>query len=250
MNNPRTFWIVVLKTPQGGTPLCAKIEGEEGYAPVVFDDLVKAKRFSAGGGPLGPSGKPEGPTTLRMILDFERETGAASISLNPHTTPMISDIVSFEGMKILYGGGISIKHRKFFKEVVRFLRGLLQYRTEAAEAAMLAWFSGNEERVRRDRELAEEGLVYLTKPDGATLYKHISSLSPLDVPDLMREIETNAALGSEYGTTDKGFYMAESPTTGRVLLTPEGNPEGPSGPSEDRRLMERWIELKESWPRP
>ena len=116
---------------------------------------------------------------------------------------------------------LSGEQRRFFEELLAFLRDELEARKNPAAAeqraemfAALAGEAGREQALK-DKRLAEEGFVYLA------------------------EMEAAAAVGGEYAESVGDVYVIEY--GGRKLLTPD--PGDPSAP-----LRVRWLELKDGWP--
>jgi len=93
-------------------------------------------------------------------------------------------------------------------------------------------------QVLKDQRLAKEGFVYLAER-GEKYLKHLDELSPSDVPAILAEMESAAAVGGEYAESAGGVYVIEY--GGRKLITPD--PGDPSAP-----LRARWRELKDGWP--
>ena len=90
----------------------------------------------------------------------------------------------------------------------------------------------------KDKRLAEEGFVYLAER-GEKYLKHLDELSPSDVPAILAEMQSAAAVGGEYAESTGETYVIEY--GGRKLITPD--PGDPSAP-----LRTRWRELKDGWP--
>ena len=139
---------------------------------------------------------------------------------------------------------LSGEQRRFFEELLAFLRDELEARKDPAAAeqraemfAALAGEAGRDQALK-DKRLAEEGFVYLAER-GEKYLKHVDELSPSDVPDILAEMESAAAVGGEYAESDGDVYVIEY--GGRKLLTPD--PGDPGAP-----LRVRWRELKDGWP--
>ena len=136
------------------------------------------------------------------------------------------------------------EQRRFFEELLAYLRDELDARKDPAGAeqraemfAALAGEAGRDQALK-DKRLAEEGFVYLAER-GEKYLKHVDELSPSDVPDILAEMESAAAVGGEYAESDGDVYVIEY--GGRKLLTPD--PGDPGAP-----LRVRWRELKDGWP--
>jgi hypothetical protein len=140
---------------------------------------------------------------------------------------------------------LTVEQRCFFEELLAYLRDELEARKdpEAAEqrARMFAALAGEAGRAEalKDKHLAEEGFVYLAK-EGKKYLRCIGELTPLDVPAVMAEMESAAAVGGEYMENDGTVSVIEY--GGRKLVTPD--PGDPSAP-----LRARWRDLKVEWPR-
>ncbi|HLL38427.1 MAG TPA: hypothetical protein VK357_02030 [Rubrobacteraceae bacterium] len=93
-------------------------------------------------------------------------------------------------------------------------------------------------QVLEDKRLAEEGFVYLFQ-EGKRRTKRMDQLCPLDVPDVLAEMDRTTALSDEYIESDGAVYVIEY--GGRTLVTPD-----PGDPSA--ALRDRWRELKGGWP--
>lgn len=136
------------------------------------------------------------------------------------------------------------EQRRFFEELLAFLRDELEARKDPAAAEqrveMFGALAGDAGRtqVLKDKRLAEEGFVYLAKR-GEKYLKHVDELSPSDVPGILAEMESAAAVGGEYAESVGDVYVIEY--GGRKLLTPD--PGDPGAP-----LRARWRELKDGWP--
>ena len=136
------------------------------------------------------------------------------------------------------------EQRRFFEELLAYLRDELEARKDPAGAEqrgeMFGALAGEEGRaqVLKDQRLAEEGFVYLAER-GEKYLKHLDELSPSDVPAILAEMESAAAVGGEYAESAGGVYVIEY--GGRKLITPD--PGDPSAP-----LRARWRELKDGWP--
>jgi hypothetical protein len=102
--------------------------------------------------------------------------------------------------------------------------------------ASLAGEAGRDQ-VLKDKRLAEEGFVYLSKK-GERRLRHIDELTLLDVPAVLAEMEKTAAVSGEYMESDGAVYIMEY--GGRKIVTPD--PGDPSAP-----LRARWRELKDGW---
>jgi hypothetical protein len=170
---------------------------------------------------------------------------ARGISLNPSVVmPLESEIVSFEGFEALYTGAFTAKHKSFFRDLKQILREILMGRQDPEIIAMLSFHHDDVEGLEEDRKRAEQGLVEMQTKDGERLYKNIRKLTLLDVPELMREIESNAAAGGEHVVDDGEVVISHSPRSGRVMVSPSvPDPENPL-----KLLMVRWGELREEWP--
>ena len=132
---------------------------------------------------------------------------------------------------------------RFFEELLAYLREELEARRdpEGAEQrirmfASLAGEAGRDQ-VLKDKRLAEEGFVYLSKK-GERRLRHIDELTLLDVPAVLAEMEKTAAVSGEYMESDGAVYIMEY--GGRKIVTPD--PGDPSAP-----LRARWRELKDGW---
>jgi hypothetical protein len=136
------------------------------------------------------------------------------------------------------------EQRRFFEDLLAYLRDELEARKdpEATEqrAEMFGALAGEAGRAQalKDSRLAEEGFVYLAER-GEKYLKHIDELAPSDVPAILAEMESAAAVGGEYAESDGDVYVIEY--GGRKLLTPD-----PGDPSAPLRI--RWRELKDGWP--
>jgi hypothetical protein len=136
------------------------------------------------------------------------------------------------------------EQRRFFEELLAYLRDELEARKDPAGAEqrgeMFGALAGEAGRaqVLKDQRLAEEGFVYLAER-GEKYLKHLDELSPSDVPAILAEMESAAAVGGEYAESAGGVYVIEY--GGRKLITPD--PGDPSAP-----LRARWRELKDEWP--
>lgn len=136
------------------------------------------------------------------------------------------------------------EQRRFFEELLAYLRDELEARKNPAgveqRAEMFGALAGEAGRaqVLKDQRLAEEGFVYLAER-GEKYLKHLDELSPSDVPAILAEMESAAAVGGEYAESAGGVYVIEY--GGRKLITPD--PGDPSAP-----LRARWRELKDGWP--
>ena len=125
-----------------------------------------------------------------------------------------------------------------------YLRDELEARKdpEGAEqrAQMFEALAGEAGRAQalKDKRLAEEGFVYLAER-GEKYLKHVEELFPSDVPAILAEMESAAAVGGEYAESAGEVYVIEY--GGRKLITPD--PGDPSAP-----LRARWRELKDGWP--
>lgn len=139
---------------------------------------------------------------------------------------------------------MSEEQRRFFKELLTYLRDELETRkdSEAAEQRVRLFTSlageAGKAQVLEDKRLAEEGSVYLFE-QGKRCTKRIDELCPLDVPAILAEMERTTALSAEYIESDGAVYVIEY--GGRKLVTPD--PGDPSVP-----LRARWRELKGEWP--
>ena len=133
---------------------------------------------------------------------------------------------------------------RFFEELLAYLRDELEARKDpvAAEqrAEMFGALVGEAGRAQalKDKRLAEEGFVYLAER-GEKYLKHVDELSPSDVPAILAEMESAAAVGGEYAESAGDVYIIEY--GGRKLLT--ADPGDASAP-----LRARWRELKDGWP--
>lgn len=136
------------------------------------------------------------------------------------------------------------EQRRFFEELLAYLRDELEARKDPAGAEqrgeMFGALAGEAGRaqVLKDQRLAEEGFVYLAER-GEKYLKHLDELSPSDVPAILAEMESAAAVGGEYAESAGGVYVIEY--GGRKLITPD--PGDPSAP-----LRDRWRELTAGWP--
>ena len=136
------------------------------------------------------------------------------------------------------------QQRRFFKELLAYLRDELKARKdpEATEqrARMFVSLAGEagKAQVLKDKRLAEEGFVYLFQ-EGKRRTKRMDQLCPLDVPDVLAEMDRTTALSDEYIESDGAVYVIEY--GGRTLVTPD-----PGDPSA--ALRDRWRELKGGWP--
>lgn len=136
------------------------------------------------------------------------------------------------------------EQRRFFEELLAYLRDELEARKdpEGAEqrAEMFEALAGEAGRAQalKDKRLAEEGFVYLAER-GEKYLKHLDELSPSDVPAILAEMESAAAVGGEFAESTGETYVIEY--GGRKLITPD--PGDPSVP-----LRTRWRELKDGWP--
>jgi hypothetical protein len=136
------------------------------------------------------------------------------------------------------------EQRRFFEELLAYLHDELEARRdpEGAEqrAEMFGALAGEAGRAQalKDKRLAEEGFVYLAER-GEKYLKHVEELSPSDVPAILAEMESVAAVGGEYAESAGEVYVIEY--GGRKLITPD--PGDPSAP-----LRARWRELKDGWP--
>jgi hypothetical protein len=136
------------------------------------------------------------------------------------------------------------QQRRFFEELLAYLRDELKARKdpEATEqrARMFVSLAGEagKAQVLKDKRLAEEGFVYLFQ-EGKRRTKRMDQLCPLDVPDVLAEMERTTALSDEYIESDGAVYVIEY--GGRTLVTPD-----PGDPSA--ALRDRWRELKGGWP--
>jgi hypothetical protein len=136
------------------------------------------------------------------------------------------------------------QQRRFFEELLAYLRDELKARKdpEATEqrARMFVSLAGEagKAQVLKDKRLAEEGFVYLFQ-EGKRRTKRMDQLCPLDVPDVLAEMDRTTALSDEYIESDGAVYVIEY--GGRTLVTPD-----PGDPSA--ALRDRWRELKGGWP--
>ncbi len=136
------------------------------------------------------------------------------------------------------------EQRRFFEELLAYLRDELEARKDPAGAEqrgeMFGALAGEAGRaqVLKDQRLAEEGFVYLAER-GEKYLKHLDELSLSDVPAILAEMESAAAVGGEYAESAGGVYVIEY--GGRKLITPD-----PGDPSA--QLRARWRELKDGWP--
>ena len=138
------------------------------------------------------------------------------------------------------------EQRRFFEELLEYLRDELEARKDPAgaeqRAEMFVALAGEAGRaqVLKDKRLAEEGFVYLAER-GEKYLKHLDELSPSDVPAILAEMESAAAVGGEYAESAGEVYVIEY--GGRKLITPD-----PGDPSASVRA--RWRELKDGWSPP
>lgn len=136
------------------------------------------------------------------------------------------------------------EQRRFFEELLAFLRDELEARKDPVAAGqrakMFGALAGEAGRAQalKDKRLAEEGFVYLAER-GEKYLKHVDEISPSDVPDILAEMESVAAVGGEYVESVGDVSVFEY--GGRKLLTPD--PGDPGAP-----LRARWRELKDGWP--
>jgi hypothetical protein len=139
---------------------------------------------------------------------------------------------------------LTCEQRCFFEELLAYLRNELEARKDPAaaeqRAEMLGALAGEAGRAQahKDKRFAEEGFVYLAER-GEKYLKHVDELSPSDVPAILAEMESAAAVGGEYAESAGDVYIIEY--GGRKLLT--ADPGDPSAP-----LRARWRELKDGWP--
>ena len=139
------------------------------------------------------------------------------------------------------------EQRSFFDDLLAYLRDELEARRdpEAIEQRIQMFDSLAGEvgraRVLEDKSLAEEDFVYLAEEGkkGKKRLKRVGELTPLDVPAILAEIESVAAVGGEYMESDGVVAVMEY--GGRKVVTPD--PGDPSAP-----LRNRWRELKSGWP--
>ena len=136
------------------------------------------------------------------------------------------------------------EQRHFFEELLAYLRDELEARKDPAAAEQRAKIFGalageaGRAQALKDKRLAEGGFVYLAER-GEKYLKHVDELSPSDVPSILAEMESAAAVGGEYAESAGDVYIIEY--AGRKLLT--ADPGDPSAP-----LRARWRELKDGWP--
>lgn len=136
------------------------------------------------------------------------------------------------------------EQRRFFEELLAYLRDELEARKHPVGAEQRAEMFGalageaGRAQVLKDKRLAEEGFVYLAER-GEKYLKHLDELSPSDVPAILAEMESTAAVGGEYAESVGEVYVIEYGA--RKLITPD--PGDPSAP-----LRARWRELKDGWP--
>lgn len=132
---------------------------------------------------------------------------------------------------------------RFFEELLAYLREELEARRDPEgveqRIRMFASLAGEagRDQVLKDKRLAEEGFVYLSKK-GERRLRHIDELTLLDVPAVLAEMEKTAAVSGEYMESDGAVYIMEY--GGRKIVTPD--PGDPSAP-----LRARWRELKDGW---
>ena len=132
---------------------------------------------------------------------------------------------------------------RFFEELLAYLREELEARRDPEgveqRISMFASLAGEagRDQVLKDKRLAEEGFVYLSKK-GERRLRHIDELTLLDVPAVLAEMEKTAAVSGEYMESDGAVYIMEY--GGRKIVTPD--PGDPSAP-----LRARWRELKDGW---
>ena len=132
---------------------------------------------------------------------------------------------------------------RFFAELLAYLREELEARRDPEgveqRIRMFASLAGEagRDQVLKDKRLAEEGFVYLSKK-GERRLRHIDELTLLDVPAVLAEMEKTAAVSGEYMESDGAVYIMEY--GGRKIVTPD--PGDPSAP-----LRARWRELKDGW---
>ena len=132
---------------------------------------------------------------------------------------------------------------RFFEELLAYLREELEARRDPEgveqRIRMFASLAGEagRDQVLKDKRLAEEGFVYLSKK-GERRLRHIDELTLLDVPAVLAEMEKTAAVSGEYVESDGAVYIMEY--GGRKIVTPD--PGDPSAP-----LRARWRELKDGW---
>ena len=132
---------------------------------------------------------------------------------------------------------------RFFAELLAYLREELEARRDPEgveqRIRMFASLAGEagRDQVLKDKRLAEEGFVYLSKK-GERRLRHIDELTLLDVPAVLAEMEKTAAVSGEYVESDGAVYIMEY--GGRKIVTPD--PGDPSAP-----LRARWRELKDGW---
>ncbi|HZG61891.1 MAG TPA: hypothetical protein VEY13_00035, partial [Rubrobacteraceae bacterium] len=130
---------------------------------------------------------------------------------------------------------------RFFEELLAYLREELEARRDPEgveqRIRMFASLAGEagRDQVLKDKRLAEEGFVYLSKK-GERRLRHIDELTLLDVPAVLAEMEKTAAVSGEYMESDGAVYIMEY--GGRKIVTPD--PGDPSAP-----LRARWRELKD-----
>ena len=141
-------------------------------------------------------------------------------------------------------GSLTEKQRRFFEELLAYLRDELKARKDPGatelRARMFACLAGEtgKAQVLEDKRLAEEGFVYLFE-GGKQRTKRIEELHPFDVPAVLAEMERTVAVSDEYIESDGRVYVMEY--GGRKLVT--SDPGDPSAP-----LRIRWRDLKEGWP--
>lgn len=132
---------------------------------------------------------------------------------------------------------------RFFEELLAYLREELEARRDPEgveqRIRMFASLAGEagRDQVLKDKRLAEEGFVYLSKK-GERRLRHIDELTLLDVPAVLAEMEKTAAVSGEYMESDGAVYIMEY--GGRKIVTPD--PGDPSAP-----LRAHWRELKDGW---
>src|SRR4028119_657629 len=111
-------------------------------------------------------------------------------------------------------GCLGEEQRRYFEELLAYLRDELKARKdpEATEqrARMFASLAGEagKAQVLEDKRLAEEGFVYLFQ-EGKRRTKRMDQLCPLDVPDVLAEMDRTTALSDEYIESDGAGYVIE-----------------------------------------
>jgi hypothetical protein len=76
--------------------------------------------------------------------------------------------------------------------VLAYLRNELKTRLDPQTVALISMIHGPA-YAHRDKQLAEQGRIYLTDHRGRRKTKPIDKLRPYDVPNVMRRVEANDA---------------------------------------------------------